>query len=83
MTLTGLGPIFYPPLISILLAVYGVTGCVIILAGISAHIFVAASILQPVKRHVKEGQEPESDIRHIPIEGTGPSISVGKFARRL
>lgn len=53
MTLTGLGPIFYPPLITLLLAAYGVMGCMMLLAAISAHIFVAASLLQPIKRHQK------------------------------
>lgn len=51
VTITGLGPILYPPLITALLSYYGVNGCVLILAGLSLHIIVAALLLQPIKYH--------------------------------
>lgn len=37
-----------------LLNVYGVDGCILILAGISFHIVFAAIILQPIKYHYKQ-----------------------------
>lgn len=77
MTLTGLGPIFYPPLITVLLAAYGVTGCVMLLAGISAHIFVAAAVLQPVKRHQRFLQV--QSLCEIPfVESVVPTTKNGK-----
>lgn len=51
VTVTGLGPILYPPLITALLSYYGVNGCELILAGLSLHILVAALLLQPIKYH--------------------------------
>lgn len=51
VTITGLGPILYPPLITALLSIYGVNGCVLIFAGLSLHIVVAALLLQPIKYH--------------------------------
>lgn len=52
MTITGFGPIMYPPLITMLLTLYGVQGCVLILGAIGTHIFVAAVLLQPIKSHL-------------------------------
>lgn len=52
MTITGLGPIIYPPMVSVLLSYYGVTGCVLILGGLCTHIIMAALLLQPIKWHM-------------------------------
>lgn len=57
LTLTGLGPILYPPMISALLIFYGVQGCVLILGAICMHIIMAALLLQPVKWHMKDPPE--------------------------
>lgn len=54
MTLTGLGPILYPPMISALLIFYGIQGTVLILGAICMHIIMAALLLQPVKWHMKD-----------------------------
>lgn len=64
VTITGLGPIFYPPLITALLSFYGVNGCVLILAGLSLHIIVAALLLQPIKYHwiYKSADEELADL---------------------
>lgn len=51
MTLTGLGPIVYPPVIVWWLDSYGGLGCVLLLAAVSGHILVAAALLQPVEYH--------------------------------
>lgn len=60
MTLTGIGPIIYPPLINYLLGTYGVTGCMLFIAGLAAHMLVAAALLQPIEWHlisIAEDQE--------------------------
>lgn len=53
LTLAGIGFIVFPQLVRIFLELYGITGCCLILGGISLNIFVAAILLQPVKYHVK------------------------------
>lgn len=52
MTLTGIGPIFYPPLIEYLLREYGVAGCTLLIAGLGLNMLVAAFLLQPVDWHL-------------------------------
>lgn len=54
MTLTGVGPIVMPQLISFLMYEFGVQGAILVMAGMCAHSFIAASLLQPVKWHMKE-----------------------------
>lgn len=51
MALTGFGPIIYPPMITYLLSVYGVMGCVLVLGGLSFNIVAVAFLLQPIKYH--------------------------------
>ncbi|XP_017155976.1 uncharacterized protein LOC108164641 isoform X2 [Drosophila miranda] len=59
-TITGLGPIFLPYLVTFLLTVYGVQGTVLLFAAISLHSFVSAMIYQPVRYHVNgSSTEPE------------------------
>lgn len=50
-TITGLGPVLLPQLISFLLGVYGAQGCVLIVGGFALNILAAALLLQPVKWH--------------------------------
>lgn len=50
-TINGIGPVIYPALVTMLIGAYGGDGCILILAGISAHIIVCACLLQPIKRH--------------------------------
>lgn len=54
VTITGLGPIVFPQLISYLLDIYGSQGCILIISGIAMNIIPAALLLQPVKRHEKK-----------------------------
>lgn len=49
VTLTGLGPILMPLLIAKLLENYATTGTLLILAGISMHSLIGASLLKPFK----------------------------------
>ncbi|XP_017050766.1 uncharacterized protein LOC108094609 [Drosophila ficusphila] len=57
-TITGLGPIFLPHLVTFLLTIYGVKGTTLLFAAISLHAFVCALIYQPVRYHVKPAEEP-------------------------
>lgn len=68
MTITGIGPVVMPQLISLLMYIYGVQGAMLVLAGISAHSFISAMLLQPVKWHmvpkvvdVEEANEENKD----------------------
>lgn len=54
MTLTGLGPIFFPHIVSFLLSKYGVQGATLIISAFSLHVIVAALLLQPIKWHMKD-----------------------------
>nr|XP_033338277.1 monocarboxylate transporter 9-like isoform X1 [Megalopta genalis]XP_033338278.1 monocarboxylate transporter 9-like isoform X1 [Megalopta genalis]XP_033338279.1 monocarboxylate transporter 9-like isoform X1 [Megalopta genalis]XP_033338280.1 monocarboxylate transporter 9-like isoform X1 [Megalopta genalis] len=49
VTLTGLGPILMPLLITKLLENYATTGTLLILSGIAAHAFIGASLLKPFR----------------------------------
>lgn len=60
VTVAGLGPILYPPLITALLSYFDVQDCALILACLSLHIIVAALMLQPIKYHwVYEASDEE------------------------
>lgn len=52
-TITGLGPIFLPHLVTFMLTIYGVQGTTLLFGAISLHAFVCALIYQPVRYHVK------------------------------
>ena len=51
-TAMGLGPVFMPLFISVLLRQYGTTGTAFLLGGLSLHSLVAALLLQPLKWHM-------------------------------
>lgn len=74
-TITGLGPIFLPQFVSVLLGFYGAQGCVLIIGGIAMNIIAAALLLQPVKWHQRlntvESSSGETDSLYKPQ----PSIS--------
>nr|CAD7399969.1 unnamed protein product [Timema poppensis] len=62
MTLTGIGPVIMPPLISKLMSFYGVQGTGLILGALSLHALVGAFLLQPIKWHlIKKVVEPEAN----------------------
>lgn len=78
-TITGLGPIFMPQLITFLMFFYGVRGTMLIMGAISSHTMIAALLLQPVKWHMIEEEEEkqvnESDTKEkeheIPLLKSG------------
>lgn len=62
MTLTGLGPILYPPLIAVLLHNYGTAGCVLILSALCTHVVLAALLLHPVEWHRRAANDASGGI---------------------
>ncbi|XP_058128331.1 uncharacterized protein LOC131285901 [Anopheles ziemanni] len=52
MTITGLGPILLPQLVSLLLGLYGPRNCLLIIGALATHIVAGALLLQPVKWHM-------------------------------
>ncbi|XP_037028597.1 monocarboxylate transporter 13-like isoform X1 [Bradysia coprophila] len=90
VTITGLGPVLYPPLITVLLSYYGVQDCVLILACLSLHVVVAALLLQPIKYHLIHQPTDEelaglNDTSNAPTEaatlkpnGIDSNITVGQ-----
>jgi len=60
VTITGLGPILLPQLVSMLLFTYGTQGCVLIVGGMALHIVAAALLLRPVKWYQRK-KHPEAN----------------------
>jgi MFS family permease len=74
-TITGLGPIILPQLVTMLLGYYGAQGCVLIIGGIALNIIAAALILQPVKWHQKKILEVSASEEMDSLYKPQPSIS--------
>lgn len=53
-SVTGLGPIVFPFIVTFLIPIYGVTGTVLIFGGIGMNALCCAFLLQPVMWHVKK-----------------------------
>ncbi|XP_014230114.1 uncharacterized protein LOC106654663 [Trichogramma pretiosum] len=60
MTITGLGPILMPQLVSVLLPIYDSGGTMLILGALSLHGLIGSSLLQPLKWHAKRIQVKEN-----------------------
>ncbi|XP_017064898.1 uncharacterized protein LOC108103778 isoform X2 [Drosophila eugracilis] len=60
-TITGLGPIFLPYLMTFMLGIFGVQGTTLLFAAISLNSFVCALIYQPVRYHVKPLEVQQTD----------------------
>lgn len=63
MTLAGIGPILYPPLIQYLLDTYDFNGCMLIIGAIALHMLLAAVLLQPLKWHLINVTDLEAEFR--------------------
>lgn len=74
-TITGLGPIILPQLVSFLLGTYGSKGCVLIIGGFAMNIVAAALMLHPVKWYQKKEQEESSIEERDSLYKAPPSIS--------
>lgn len=80
-TITGIGPIVLPHLVSFLLRVYGSKGCVLVIGGLTLNIIVASLLLRPYKA-TKSSELSESgntsyvkSIRNGSLHKPTPSIS--------
>lgn len=60
-TTTGLGPIMWPHIITALFAIFGETGAILIISGISLHAIACALLLQPVEWHTKQPDVKNED----------------------
>lgn len=85
MTLAGIGPIVYPPLINCLLHLYGVSGCMLIIGAIALHMLVAAILLQPLKWHLIRDTSYELPLKEpLNFPGILPNVStflsIGKYS---
>lgn len=66
LTIAGLGPIIMPQLMNFFMNEYSIKGVSLILSGICAHCFVAATLLQPVKYHLKKTEvKPKPQLERI------------------
>lgn len=74
-TITGIGPVLLPQLVSFLLGVYGAQGCVLIIGGIAMNIVAAALMLQPVKWHQKKYHDISSIEERDSLYKPQPSVS--------
>jgi MFS family permease len=74
-TITGLGPIILPQLVSVLLGYYGDQGCVLIIGAFAMNIIAAGLLLQPVKWHLKKKVELGSIEERDSLYKPQPSIS--------
>lgn len=62
---TAGGMLVMPQLVRILLETYGFQGAVLLLSGLALHSAVGATLLQPIKWHLKE---EEVDVEMVPIQ---------------
>ena len=66
MTVTGLGPVFMPLLISLAMREYGARATALLLGALSLHSAVGALLLHPVRWHmVKKGELQEGARRTV------------------
>lgn len=85
MTMAGIGPIIYPPLMNWLLHMYGVNGCMLIIGAIAFHMLVAAVLLQPLERHMVRDKtsvlpfQQTFSFPHI-IPNVSTFLSIGRFS---
>uniref|UniRef100_A0A1E1WP46 Major facilitator superfamily (MFS) profile domain-containing protein n=2 Tax=Pectinophora gossypiella TaxID=13191 RepID=A0A1E1WP46_PECGO len=61
-TTTGLGPIIWPQIITVLFAYFGETGTILILSGFALHAIACALLLQPVEWHSKDDTHDEGKL---------------------
>lgn len=85
MTLAGIGPIIYPPLMNWLVHLYGTNGCMLIIGAIAFHMLVAAVLLQPLKWHMLRNKinilpiQQTLSFPHI-IPNVSTFLSIGKYS---
>ncbi|KPJ12537.1 Monocarboxylate transporter 9 [Papilio machaon] len=60
-TTTGMGPMLWPHIITGLFALFGETGAIFIISGLSLHAIACALLLQPVEWHSKSPKEIDEE----------------------
>lgn len=84
MTLAGIGPIIYPPLINFLLNTYDVRGCMLIIGAIALNMLIAALLLQPLKWHLVKATQctemPKLNPPNLILPNVATALSIGKFS---
>ncbi|KAL0839737.1 hypothetical protein ABMA28_016380 [Loxostege sticticalis] len=89
-TTTGLGPMLWPHIITGLFALFGETGTILIISGISLHAIACALLLQPVEWHSKNPEEEkpadekkllDNDINGKPIDNDKNNPESGYFSQ--
>ncbi|XP_013175177.1 PREDICTED: uncharacterized protein LOC106123415 isoform X1 [Papilio xuthus] len=60
-TTTGMGPMLWPHIITGLFALFGETGAIFIISGLSLHAIACALLLQPVEWHSKSTKEQDEE----------------------
>ncbi|EDV99914.1 uncharacterized protein LOC6565466 [Drosophila grimshawi] len=78
-TITGLGPIIFPYVSTFLLDYYGAQGTILIYSGIALNAVLCALTLQPVMRHVRKPEKPDTDVKEQPelLEANGNLLTPG------
>ncbi|KAI5641175.1 major facilitator superfamily domain-containing protein [Phthorimaea operculella] len=67
-TTTGLGPILWPQIITLLFAYFGELGTILLLAGFSLHSIFCALLLHPVEWHSKQPTKNNEEARLMDTE---------------
>ncbi|XP_052759013.1 monocarboxylate transporter 9-like isoform X2 [Galleria mellonella] len=60
-TAVGVNCMLLPKLVAMISNEYGSRGCILIISGISTHLFVAVALMQPIKWHMKKEELPENN----------------------
>ncbi|XP_050081160.1 uncharacterized protein LOC126568688 [Anopheles maculipalpis] len=76
MTITGLGPILLPQLVSLLLGLYGARYCLLIIGALATHIIAGALLLQPVKWHTVIVPPAPTSQLNTALALSGPTMEV-------
>ncbi|CAB3235956.1 unnamed protein product [Arctia plantaginis] len=85
-TATGLGPVIWPHVITALFSLYGETGAILIISGVSLHALVCGLLLQPVEWHAKkpnshDDEDQEKLLKHIDSKVTISKQENGYFSQ--
>ncbi|XP_059061948.1 uncharacterized protein LOC131854803 [Achroia grisella] len=67
-TITGLGPVIWPHIVTGLFTIYGETGTILIISGLSLHAIACALFLHPVEWHSKKPVPNEKENKNFEID---------------
>ncbi|XP_014088015.2 monocarboxylate transporter 9 [Bactrocera oleae] len=78
-TITGLGPIIFPHISTILLVLYGAQGTILIFAAVTMNAFVCALTLQPVLWHTKKPKAAVEETTNDANKPLAPESEEGEY----